>query len=48
MARRRQGTASPLERALRDLRPGFAMLVVFSCGINLLIPRLALVHLADL
>ena len=37
MARRRHAPASPLERALRELRPGFAMLVLFSCGINLLI-----------
>ena len=37
MARRRHGQASPLDRALRELRPGFAMLVLFSCGINLLI-----------
>ena len=34
---RRQAPASPLERALRELRPGFATLVLFSCGINLLI-----------
>jgi PrtD family type I secretion system ABC transporter len=37
MARGRHGPASPLERALRELRPGFALLVLFSCGINLLI-----------
>jgi PrtD family type I secretion system ABC transporter len=37
MARRRQAPASPLDRALRELRPGFATLVLFSCGINLLI-----------
>jgi PrtD family type I secretion system ABC transporter len=37
MAHRRQAPASPLEQALRELRPGFALLVVFSCGINLLI-----------
>jgi PrtD family type I secretion system ABC transporter len=37
MARRRHAPASPLERALRELRPGLAMLVLFSCGINLLI-----------
>jgi PrtD family type I secretion system ABC transporter len=37
MSRRRHGPASPLEQALRELRPGFALLVLFSCGINLLI-----------
>jgi ABC-type protease/lipase transport system fused ATPase/permease subunit len=37
MARRRHGQASPLDWALRELRPGFAVLVLFSCGINLLI-----------
>ena len=33
----RPGPQSPLEQALRGLRPGFATLVVFSCGINLLL-----------
>jgi PrtD family type I secretion system ABC transporter len=37
MARHGHGPTSPLERALRGLRPGFATLVLFSCGINLLI-----------
>jgi PrtD family type I secretion system ABC transporter len=37
VSRRRQGQANPLDRALRELRPGFATLVLFSCGINLLI-----------
>ncbi len=37
MMRRRQTPVSPLEQALRGLRPGLATLVLFSCGINLLI-----------
>jgi PrtD family type I secretion system ABC transporter len=37
MSRARHGQASPLDRASRALRPGFAALVLFSCGINLLI-----------
>ncbi len=37
MSSLRPGPQSPLEQALRGLRPGFATLVVFSCGINLLL-----------
>jgi PrtD family type I secretion system ABC transporter len=37
MARRGHRPTSPLERVLRELRPGFATLILFSCGINLLI-----------
>jgi PrtD family type I secretion system ABC transporter len=37
MSRARHGQASPLDRALRELRPGFATLMLFTCGINLLI-----------
>ena len=37
MARGGHAPTSSLERALRELRPGFAMLVLFSCGINVLI-----------
>ena len=37
MSRCRQGAASPLDQALCGLRPGLATLVLFSCGINLLV-----------